>query len=69
MSTIYTTFNICGGGSETRNLSKAIENAQDHFMEPYIITKKGKRPVHMDKIGKFGQSYDSFVKEIEEIED
>ena len=45
MTTKYWTKNICGGETHTTSLKSAVKNAEHHFSDGYVYSKKGKRPV------------------------
>ncbi len=72
--TTYSVTNIAGGRGQHRSLEKACEEAGGDFSEPYVGSKRGRRPVVLRwdndgqyySIGEYGQSYNDFENQCDE---
>ncbi len=56
--TIYTVRNIAGGTLRFTQLSKAVEAAGQHMMEPYVESFRGRRPVYCGELGEYGETWE-----------
>ena len=74
--TMYSVTNIAGGRGQHRSLDNACAAACEEMNEPYVESKRGRRPIvqrwdndERPLIGEYGQSYNDFENQCDEDED